>query len=214
MKKLTAICFVVLLFSTIGYAEFAILKIEERVKNSNLIVVGKLTNVSESETENLRISKGTLVVEKVIYGNFVDSKGQRLKAESRFDIEWRNSKMIACQFGFAENEAEIWFLTVDDMGRIESLSPGSSASLADLPEVKKHLKKLKRANEVAKTIEIQNNSEQMSLNQIEVKNEPQVSFGIYSLERKPNYSLISVFCVIFVSVGLYYLLYRSRFKIR
>jgi hypothetical protein len=214
MKKLAAICLFVLMLSTFGYAEFAILKIEGRVKNSDLIVIGKLVNVSETETENHRISKGALVIEKVIYGNFVKSNGQRLKLEDKVEVEWWNSKMIACQFGFAENEKQIWFLTVDSEGKIESLSPSTTASLDEQPEINKHLKKLKRSDKKAKIIKIQDDSQQNPLAETPVGNDPAISFGVYSLERKMNYQPILVFLVILGSISLYYLLYRSRFKIR
>src|SRR3954470_2886477 len=145
MKKLTVACFVVLILSTFGYAEFAVLKIEGRVKNSNLIVIGRLLNTSETETETQKLSKGTLLIDKTIYGNFVFSNGQKLKSGDEIQVEWQNSKMFACQFGFAEDTEEIWFLKVDNEGNIESLSPSTTATLDELPEVKEHIKKQKRS---------------------------------------------------------------------
>lgn len=214
MKKLTVACFVVLMLSTFGYAEFAILKIEGRVKNSNLIVVGKLVDVSKKETENSKVSKGILLIDKTIYGNFIFSNGQKLKSGDEIKVEWQNSKMIACQFGFAENTEEIWFLKVDNEGNIESLSPSTTATLDELPEVKEHIKKQKRSNETVKTIRISDDSRQNSSAEIPTGNDSKISFGIYSLERKPNYQPILVLLVILGSISLYYLLYRSRFKIR
>lgn len=214
MKKLAVACFVILMLSAFGYAEFAILKIEGRVKNSNLIVIGRLLNTSETETETQKLSKGTLLIEKTISGNFVFSNGQRLKSGDKIKVEWQNSKMFACQFGFAEDTEEIWFLKVNDEGNIESLSPSTTAALDELPEVKKYLKKQKRSNEAVKTIRISDDSQQISLAEIPTGNDSKISFGIYSLERKPNYRPILVFLIILGSISLYYLLYRSRFKIR
>ncbi len=214
MKKLAVACFVVLMLSAFGYAEFAILEIKERVKINNLIVIGRLLNTSETETETQKLSKGTLLIDKTIYGNFVFSNGQKLKSGDKIKVEWQNSKMIACQLGFAEDTEEIWFLNVNDEGNIESLSPSTTAALDELPEVKEHVKKQKRSNEAVKTIRISDHSQQNSLAEIPTGNDSKISFGIYSLERKLNYQLILVFLIILSSISLYYLLYRSRFKIR
>ena len=214
MKKLAAACFVCLMLSTFVYAEFVFLEIKERVKNNNLIVIGRLLNASETETETEKLSKGTLLIDKTIYGNFVFSNGKKLKSGDEIKVEWQNSKMIACQFGFAEDRKEIWFLTVDNEGNIESLSPSTTASLDELPEVKKHLKKQKSLNEPVKTIRISDDSQQDSLGEMPTENNSKISFGVYSLERKLNYQPFLAFLVILVSISLYYLLYQSRFKIR
>ncbi len=215
MKKILIISFFVLISSTFVFGKFLILPIEERVKENNLIVIGKLQDVSETETDMERISKGTLVVEKIIYGRFKNSNGQKLKLGDKVQIEWTNSKIIACKFGFTENKSEIWFLNVNDEGRIESLSPSTTASLDDLTKVKKYLKKLKKENKIAKSIIIQDDFE----NRIQPKPPVQTSTKtvryVYLVSDKPKtYSPFSAFLVILISISLYYLLYRSRFKIR
>lgn len=214
MKRATITCLVLLFLSSFGYAEFAVLKIEERVSNSDLIVTGRLISVSESQTENLRSSKGILVIEKTLYGDFADSMGQKLKSGDKVEVEWENSQIIACQFGFEENEKQVWFLTVDKEGNIAPLLPGSADSLDNLPEIDGYLKKSKRLRESVRTIRVTTDLQSEPLAKAPIGKEPETKLVEYSLERKLNYQPILVFLVLLGSTSLYHLLYRSRFKIR
>lgn len=214
MKNKLFVCLIILIFSTFVYGEFAILQIKERVKQSNLIVVGTLQDVSETETDKLRISKGTLVIEKVILGSFKNSQGQILKLGEKVQVEWTNSKMFACQFGFSENEKEIWFLNVDEGGNIQPLSPSTSASLSDLTEVKENLRKKDKNNAVKILNTLNDNDKVPQLSLPKATSEETVKC-LYSINAKQNqYSPFSAFLVILASLSLYYLLYRSRLKIR
>lgn len=215
MKKLSIICFILLMSTTFVFGYLDILSIEERVKENNLIFIGKLINVSETETDIHRISKGTLVIEKVIYGDFTSLSGQRLKLGDKVQVEWQNSKMFACQFDFSENEKEIWFLTVDNEGNIQSLSPSTAASLGELKEVKKHLKKQKRPDNNSKKIKLQNEvSEIIQPNLFSQPAENTVKCMYTIQPKQTKYSPFSALLVILTSISLYYVLYRSRFKIR
>lgn len=213
MKKSAFVCLIIFLLSTFGYAAFYILKIEERVKTNNLIIIGKLVNVSETETEIHRISKGTLVIEKIIAGNFVNSAGQKLKSGDEVRVEWQNSKTFACQFDFAKNKEQIWFLNVDSEGNIESLSPSTSATMEELAEVEKYLN-LMRPEKTAKTIKLLTDLKQNNLNELPVVTTSEKEFSFYSSQPKSEYYPFSALLVILTSLSLYYLLYRSRFKIR
>lgn len=216
MKKIFFAFLCVFVFSTFVFGKFLTLTIEERVKENNLIVIGSLISVTETETAETRLSKGTLVIEKVIYGNFTNSTGQSLKSGDKVQVEWQNSKRIACQFGFSENETEIWFLKVDDEGNIGYLSPSTTASLFELSEVKKYLKKQKREDVVVKTVKSQKDFRVIPQADSVKDNNSEVVFNpLYNqASKQKEYSSFSALLVIFISIALYWILYRSRFKIR
>lgn len=215
MKKIYFAFLMISAFSTFADAKFLILPIEHRLKESNLIVVGTLHDISKSETNKFRISKGTLVIEQVIFGKFQNSNGQSLKFGEKVRVEWANSKTVACQFGFPENKKDVWFLRVDDKGKIESLSPSTTASLTELAEVKKHLRK-KNKNSAAKLLNTLNsegeNFAQLNSSE-ETHQEETIRYTPAKTEQK-EYSLLLAFSVALASTALYFLLYRSRFKIR
>lgn len=200
MKRVFSAFLCTLLLSTFVFGKFLILSVEERVKLNNLIVIGSLRNISETETLKTRFSTGTLVIEEVIYGNFINSTGQKLISGNKVQVGWQNSKSFACQFGFSENEKEIWFLKVDEEGNINSLSPSTTASLAELAEVNKYLKMQERADNAVKTIKLQS----------ETAFYPSFNETLTQKEFSPFWALL----VILTSIALYWVLYRSRFKIR
>jgi hypothetical protein len=204
----------ILSLSTFAYAEFAILRISELVTKNNLIIIGHLRDVSETETDELRISKGTLTIEKIVDGKFTKPNGQSLKIGDEVSVEWINSKLIACQFGFSENNKGIWFLNVGEKGDVEPLTPSTLASTGDLAEVEKYLRK-KKKDSVVKILNTTGDGEQVSsLNSAE-KEPADAVRCLYSIKPKQKqYFPFAASLAFLASVALYYLLYRSRFKIR
>ena len=215
MKKVFVICFITLILSAVTFGNFLYLSIKERIESNNLIVIGELENVTETETREFRISKGTIVIDKIIYGRFVNSFQQKLKPGDKVKVEWRNSKMIACQFSFSENEKEIWFLKVEDKGKIVNLSPNTSSSLSELAEVKKHLKNKEGKDTNAKNIKTQKDfvkTDSSSLSKI--SNENVTKQVLIPKTKNEGDSSFFALLVALASIYLYFVLYRSRFKIR
>ena len=215
MKKIYFAFFIISAFSTFASAAFLILLIEERVKQSNLIVVGTLRDVSETETNDFRISKGTLVIEQVIFGEFQNSNGQSFESGEKVRVEWTNLKTFACQFGFPENKKEVWLLKVDDKGEIESLSPGATASMSELSEVKKHLRKKKKNNAAKLLNTISGEGEKVvQLDSSEETSQKEtIRYSLTVKNEQKEYSPLSALFVALASAALYFLLYRSRFRI-
>jgi hypothetical protein len=213
MKKSILSCLFLLVFSTVVFGDLAYFTVEKRVQDNNLIIIGTLKNVVETETQEFEISNGTLEIEKVLYGNYSTASNQKLKSGDKLPIEWRNSKMFACKFGFSENESGIWFLNVDNIGEIEQLHNNSSSSLDELSEVKKHLKK-KGIDKVSKKIQLQNDVQETNQSELIVQDySVKCLYSTKQMESNGN-SPFSAFLVILASITLYYILYRSRFKIR
>lgn len=214
MKNLSITFLFVLAFSNLVYGEFAYEPIKDRVKNSDLIIIGTLRNVSEHHTREIDYSKGTLLIENVLFGNIRTTEGLQLKSGDKFQVEWANSNMIACRFGFSENEKEIYFLQIAESGNIESLSPSSSASIEDIAEVKKYLKKKKTSNQSTKIIQSKKENQQQT-EYIEETFDEVIKRSLYLEENShTKYYPFSALLVILGSLSLYYFLYKSRFKIR
>lgn len=213
MKTKIFNCLLIFTFSTFAHASFVYFSIEKRVNANNLIVIGTLQTLSRTETDEFEINNGTLVIESVVYGNFANSVQRKLQKGDRISIEWRNVKSFGCKFGFADDHTEVWFLTVGKDGRIESLGPNSSSDLAKLNEVNKYVKK-GSIDKTSKYILLQNEIEKTtktgSVGQEESAN---CAFPAYKPETK-EYSFFSALLVILASISLYFIMYRSRFKIR
>ena len=213
MKNLFIVCFVVLMFCNFANAKFLISPLDERVKDSNLIVIGTLQSIVRYKTEEFNHAKGTIAIERIIAGNVETNQGFLLKLSDKIKVEWRNSNMVTCRFDFVENEKGIWFLNVDDSGTIQALSPGSITSLDELSEVKKHLRKKSGKN---KRIIIQNDEQpaQISMSKISLSQPSEIFYQNLNETEEKHYYPFQMFSVILASISLYYFLYRSRFKIR
>jgi hypothetical protein len=148
MKNLFIAWLIVLTFSGFGYGKFLIYPLEERVKNSDLIVIGTLYSVSKYETSDFEHSEGTIVVEKVISKNIKTTQTLRSNRGIKFRSNGETQRCFACKFNFSENEKGIWLLHIESDGTAEPLSPGSMAGLSELSGVKNHLR-----NNIEKTCE-------------------------------------------------------------
>lgn len=212
MKKLLFAFFVVFAFAPDSFAKLMIVSLDEAVKNSDLIFVGTLKGISETNEEFAVYGKGEIFVERFIAGNVNTIKGFTLKAGDRLSFNYIEN--FACVMGShrrIENEKGIFLLTLSETGEIQSKDFRSLESLA---EIKRLLKKGIKPGKVFKAVKTLNEAEQKT--QISaVENETsEISFAACHFERKTNYHLFSAFLVILASISLYYLLYRSRFRIR
>ncbi len=215
MKNLLAACFIILAFASASFAKLMPVPLSEVIANSDLIVIGTLKEVSERKEGGTIYGKGKIVVEEFIAGNIATASGFKLKTGDELRLNYIEG--FVCVYGShkrIENQKGVFLLALDDNGEIQYEDFWTLVSLA---EIRSFLKKGVNPREVFKTIKTQNEAEQNT--QIPAvensrKETPEISFGVYSLERKINYHLISAFLVILASFSLYYLLYRSRFKIR
>jgi hypothetical protein len=214
MKNLLTVFAMLLAFASVSFAKLMFVSLDEAVKNSDLIVVGTLKGISERMEDGATYGKGEIFVQQFIAGNVKTINGFKLKAEDRLQLNYVED--FACVMGSyrrIENEKGIFLLTLNNEGDITSKD---FRSIESLSEIKNLLKKGVKPKGVFKKIKLQNELEDLQLREINNTSNynPEVSFGIYSLERKVNYQPILTLLVILVSISLYYLLYRSRFKIR
>jgi len=217
MKSLFVACFIVLTFFCNAFAMLVIVPLDEAVKNSDLIVVGTLQGISDKSESGTTYGTGEIFVERFIAGNVKTAKGVTLKLGDRLQLNYVEN--FACVYGShrgIENEKGVFLLTLNDKGEIQSKD---FRSLNDLPEIRKLLKKGIKPIGIAKTIKMLNDAEQKpqrpvietSVNQTSEK----VFYAVDSSEsNEKQYYPLQAFLVVLLSVSLYFVLYRSRFKIR
>ena len=215
MKILLGVCIIVLAFVSGSFAKLRFVPLEEAVKTSDLIVVGTLQGISEKTEIGATYGKGEILVEEFLAGNVKTIKGFALKAGHKLELNYvENFPCVMGSHRGIENEKGVFLLTLDVNGKIQS---EDFRSLESLTEINNLLRRGIKPTKIFKTIKTQNETEQYSrISTIENPNSQtsEISFGMYTLERKINYRPISALLVILVSGVLYYLLYRSRFKIR
>lgn len=212
MKNLSAACFIVLAFAFSCFAKIMPVPLKESIRNSDLIVVGTLTDVSERKEDGTIYGKGKIVVEQFIAGNIMTANGSKLKTGDKLPLDYMEG--FACVYGShkrIENEKGIFLLTLDKNGEILYKD---FRSLESLSEILNFLRKNVKSKTNSKKVKIHNETEQAPTLENPKQQKPEISFGVYSRERKINYHPIAALLVIFCSILLYYLLYRSRFKIR
>ncbi len=218
MKNLSVTCFIILVVSYNAFAKWGFVSLDELVKESDLIVIGTLQSVSEYSKEDTDYGEGMILIEKVVSGNIKTINGFPLKAGDKIQLKWQNLSMIACprvEHKGSENKKEIWLLTVENDKTVRADYPGRSVPLDNLAEVKKYLPKQNPTNKNAKIVNTQNDEEQISQMLSVEKTSEVIKCPLYSEQSKQKeYSPFQAFLIILASMSLYYLLYRSRFKIR
>lgn len=213
MKNLYIACFIILAFTSNSFAKLLFIPLEEAIKNSDLIVIGTLKDITEKSEAGVTTGKGKIVVEQFVAGNVKNTKGISLKSGDELQLNYVES--FACVYGShkrIENEKGIFLLKLNTDGEIQY---EDFRSLESLSEIKKLLKKGIKPSEVAKIIKIKNADEQISQPSL-AEQTPEITIcPLYSEESKQKeYSPFQAFLVILASISLYFLLYRSRFKIR
>lgn len=213
MKNLLFACIIVLVFTGNSFAKLMIVSLDEAIKNSDLIVIGMLKDISE-KTENFAIhGKGIIVVDEFIAGKVISENGFAIKSADKLTLKYVEN--FACVMGShkrIENEKGIFLLTLNDEKEIQYKD---FRSLESLSEIKKLLKKGVNPNQISKTLKILNNIEQNTQSYLPEESSEETVKCLYSTENKSReYSPLSAILVILASIALYYSLYRSRFKIR
>lgn len=218
MKNLSLACFIIFAVFYNALGMWALIPLDELVKESDLIVIGTLQSVSEYSKEDTDYGEGMILIEKILSGNVKTINGVPLKAGDKIQLKWQNLSMIACprvEHKGSENKKEIWLLTVENDKTVRADYPGRSVPVGNLSEVKKYLQKQKSSNKTAKIVKTQNDEEQTSEIQPVEQTTEVIKYPLNSDESKQKeHSPFQAFLVVLLSMSLYYLLYRSRFKIR
>lgn len=212
MKNLLGALIVVLAFSSVSFAKLMFIPLAEAVKDSDLIIIGTLKNISERVEEDGTYGKGEIFVERFIAGNVKTANDSELNADDRLQLNY--AETFACVMGShrrIENEKGIFLLTFNENGEIQSKD---FRSLEDLVEIKKLLKRGVKPDKDFKTIKIRNEVKQTPTVETANSENSEINYCAFSIQPEIEYHRFSALLVILASLSLYYLLYRSRFKIR
>lgn len=224
MKKLFFVCFVILLFSGNSFGSWAMIPTSDVVKRSDLILIGTLQSVSQYTKNEIDYSEGILLIEQVVAGDVKTTDGFPLRSGDKIKLKWQNSSFVICprvEHKGHENAKGFWIIEVTEDGAVSSDYPWRFKPLGEADEVGKALRK-ENPRQTSLKVKLLNENSQNAMNQqtkivdsIENQsNQPVKIVEINDISTKRKYSLLNALLVVLFSSGLYWLLYRSRFKIR
>ena len=213
MKNLLIVLLIILACSSSVFAMLLFVPLDEAVGESDLIIIGTLTNIAEIHEEGATFGEGKIVVEQFMAGNVETENGTPLKSGDKLQLNY--AETFACVMGShkgIENEKGVFLLKLNDAGEIQYKD---FRPIENLKEIKKLLKKGIKPNKLAKTIKVHNQTEQIS-QPILSKQISETAHNVLnsSDSKEKEYSPFSALLVILASFTFYWILYRSRFKIR
>ncbi len=215
MKNLFGACLIILTLAVSSFAEVSKVLLNVAVKESDLIIVGTLREISEKNGSIGISGNGMILIEQFIAGNVKTDKGLTPSAGDGFELDYvENNACVMGSHRAIENEKGVFLLYFDESGELkaEDFRP-----LSDLAEIKRLLKKGVRRQKASKMIKTLKDAEQEinvpSLKNPSEENSP-ITFGIDEIDPTPDFGAVRAFFVLSFSGALYYFLYRSRFKIR
>lgn len=185
-------------------AEWALLQLDELVKDTDLVVIGTLHSASEDYEG---IGQGYILIEEILPRRAMQhtSSGEALKPGDNLRLAWADN--WACAAGMHmgwQGEKGIWLLNIQSDGSVRAGYPGRFVDVADRTEIERLLRRVKPKRTVA--VETQanlGNSEDVGSHEMRVDVTP---FREYHAFRA---------AVVLLLCGcLYWLLYKSRFSIR
>jgi hypothetical protein len=130
MKYALMILFLIVALATSSFGIQVEIELADLVQDSDVIVVGSLSNVHHYSDNQMDYGNGTIQVEEVIWGEV--TQGQNLA------LAWKNETGVICprvEHGGNENRKGIWLLTFDENGNIEADYPGRFVELKDREKV-------------------------------------------------------------------------------
>lgn len=187
MKNLFIVCCSILAFCYNSFATLINVPLNELVKDSDIIIIGTLQDVSEYSYGGVNNGEGRILIEQIISGKIKTDKGLPPKSGDKLKLVW--SEDFACVYGMhrrTANQKGIWFLKVEKDGTVISGHPQRFKSSEELTEIRNALEKASLSDREIKVVDISGRT----------------------------YSAFNALIVIFTALILYYFLYRSRFKIR
>ena len=173
--------------------------LDEAIKDSDLIVIGTLANITEKSENGITVGEGKIFVDQFIAGNIKTKDGIPIKSGNELQLNYIES--FSCVMGShkrIENEKGVFLLKLNDNGEIQY---EDFRSFESLPEIKKLLKKGVKPDDVAKTIKTRYEDKQISQPTL-VEQPPETTFYALSSEesKQKEYSPFQALLVIFASM--------------
>lgn len=235
MKKISTVVFVILVFAFNLFAQsFTQWKpLERLVRESDLIVSGTLYSVSNYTKDNIDYSEGIIVIEEFISGNVKTTEDLPLKTGDKIKLTWQNPSTEIyerVELGGSEGNETIKILrvksdgtvTVDNFFSMRAASIGQRREIRNIlqkQKTRKNLRKVKLFNEAyvdLPKVKLFNETYSDINNQNrQIQNPNTIQNQITEVDKKaPSYSYPNALIIILFSISFYWILYRSRFKIR
>jgi len=204
-------CFLAIFFLSIlpvgALADLAYVEPKTLIKESDLIVIGTLTNVTERTVEDTVYAEGVITIRQLVAGNIMNSEDKQLGPGDAVVVKWERSAWFACTMGMhkdAENVEGEWLLTIENetarADRPQSFSP------AEFSEIDKLLKAGVSVRRGSKRVRVFSNPTEIENDLASLKPEGSRE------NRSDDYAPYSALLVFMASVMLYMILYRNRFK--
>lgn len=214
MKNLTIAFFIVCAFASNAFAKLVFIPLDELIKDNDLVIVGTLTEISQSSTDGVIRGTGEIVIEKVVAGNVKTTEGIALKSGDRLQLNYKEG--FACVYGShkrIENEKGVFLLTVNEQ---EEIQDENFLPLNRLLEIKKLLRKGIKPNEIAKRIKIQN-KQIIETSLIESPENQNTETNFCAMKSRWSDAIehhpMQAFWIVLAAMLLYRVLYRKRFKV-
>jgi hypothetical protein len=212
IKKLLSVILLFVLLPTALFAKWGLIPLDQLVADTDLIVVGTL----HSATENSEgVGEGYILVDKIIAKDDSTTEGQktldgqRLKPADNLKLTWEDN--WSCASGMHrgwEGKKGIWLLIIQKDGTVTAGYPGRFRNVEDLDKILLLLSH-KQTNKVQPVIISRDTS------QIDppAAHDPEDTKPIDTTPFREN-SPFGALIVLILSSGLYWILYKSRFRIR
>ncbi len=216
MKKFSVACFVILMVSVCCFAKLMPIPLNERVKNSDLIIIGTLQYISESDKDGVIIGEGKILVEEVITNNIFTNENLLLASDDKLNLKWREG--FACVYGWHSGtsyQKGIWLLSIESDGSVRA-GHGNFFDLSELSEVKSYLLKLNLDN-TAKKVEIRDSKSilvsKVNTESKDIKSEIVINTKLLddsTFNSSDNNSPLGGLLVFLLAFFLYRFLYRNK----
>ncbi len=222
MKKIFIVCFIIFGFSVNSFAQSFSqwVPLERLVKESDLIVMGTLRSVSRYTNDNTDYSEGIIVIEEVVSGNVETTEDSPLKSGDRIKLTWQNPSAKIherIELGSDENNEVIKILRVKSDGTVtaENLFSMRAATTNQLGEIRKILRKQKTRKDLRRVRLFDEIYPSITNPNQQTQNSDTNQNQVIEVNSKSSQdSSLVVLITILFSLSLYWILYRSRFKIR
>lgn len=204
-KSIYSVLFI-LIFTSSLFATWALISMEDLLEDTELVVIGTLHSAEEDQEG---IGKGYIRVDQVVTRNSVEgiptTSGRSLSEGDNLKVKWADN--WACAVGMhmgRQGEQGIWLLQIEEDGSVTAGYPGRFRKLDDLDKVRRLMGREKP--KTVQAVEIEDVASEVE----------QVQFMAMSVDVTPfrEYSPFRAALVLLFMTGLYWVLYRSRFRIR
>ena len=134
LSTVVSFLFTVLLTTPI-YAEWAFVPLEEIVEKSDLIVVGRLSNVVTYTLGEHDYGRGLITIDRTLWGQPPE--------EGKVALQWTNRSQLICprvEHAGGVGGHFVWLLNVDEMGYVHAGYPTRRSPLSSEGEILGYLK--------------------------------------------------------------------------